>query len=104
MNGKSLKNCLYGQSPKYISFIDTEEGSRIEQFFRLRRKWNLMRYCTAIVSLAYAQYKTNEPIKPSMAEKISDALDKHQVKIQLVTIYAGLIGIVLEGYCSNTII
>ena len=45
----------------------------------------------------YAKFQTDEESKPSFAEKISDALDAHQVKIQLVTIYAGLISIVLEG-------
>ena len=40
-----------------------------------------------------AKFKTDEEVKPSFAEK----LDAHQVKIQLVTIYAGLLGIVLEG-------
>ena len=56
-----------------------------------------MRYCTAIVSLPNSQYKTSETIEPTMPEKIGDALERYQVKIQLVTIYAGLIGIVLEG-------
>ena len=41
----------------------------------------------------HAKFKTDEEIKPSFPEK----LDAHQVKIQLVSIYAGLIGIVLEG-------
>ena len=63
------------------------------EFFRVRRKWNLFHYCTSVVTMGYSDYK----IKPSFGEKISDALDRNQVKIQLVTIYAGLIGIVLEG-------
>ena len=45
----------------------------------------------------YAKFKTDEDEKQSLIGKITDALDAHQVKIQLVTIYAGLIGIVLEG-------
>ena len=49
----------------------------------------------------YAKFKTDEDEKQSLTGKITDALDAHQVKIQLVTIYAGLIGIVLEGNYSN---
>ena len=45
----------------------------------------------------YAKFKTDEDEQPSLTGKITDFLDAHQVKIQLVTIYAGLIGIVLEG-------
>ena len=49
----------------------------------------------------YAKFKTDEDEQPSLTGKITDFLDAHQVKIQLVTIYAGLIGIVLEGNYSN---
>ena len=42
----------------------------------------------------YAKYKTTED---NESVSLSDILDVYQVKIQLVTIYAGLIGIVLEG-------
>ena len=45
----------------------------------------------------YAKFKTDEDNKSSF----SDVLDAHQVKIQLLTIYAGVIGIVLEGNYSN---
>ena len=68
---------------------------------RVRRKWNLLRYCTSIVTMNYAKFKTDEDEQPSLTGKITDFLDAHQVKIQLVTIYAGLIGIVLEGNYSN---
>ena len=67
----------------------------------MRRKWNLIRYCTSIVSLKFSRYGTDEPIQHSFKEKVSKALNNHQVKIQLVTIYAGLFGIVLEGYFST---
>ena len=49
--------------------------------------------------MGYSDYKIEN--KLSFGEKISDALDRNQVKIQLVTIYAGLIGIVLEGNYSH---
>ena len=40
----------------------------------------------------------------SFGDKLSDFLDRNQVKIQLLTIYAGLIGIILEGnYSDNSI-
>ena len=45
----------------------------------------------------YAKFKADEDNKSSF----SDVLDAHQVKIQLLTIYAGVIGIVLEGNYSN---
>ena len=70
---------------------------------RVRRKWNLLRYCTSIVTMNYAKFKTDEDEQPSLTGKITDFLDAHQVKLQLVTIYAGLIGIVLEGNYSNYI-
>ena len=68
-------------------------------FFRVRRKWNLFHYCTSVVTMGYSDYKIEN--KRSFGEKISDTLDRNQVKIQLVTIYAGLIGIVLEGNYSH---
>ena len=68
---------------------------------RVRRKWNLLRYCTSIVTMNYAKFKTDEDEQPSLTGKIGDFLDAHQVKIQLLTIYAGVIGIVLEGNYSN---
>ena len=37
----------------------------------------------------------------SFGDKLSDFLDRNQVKIQLLTIYAGLIGIMLEGNYSD---
>ena len=46
----------------------------------------------------YAKYKTTED-NESMS--LGDILDVYQVKIQLVTIYAGVIGIVFEGNYSN---
>ena len=66
--------------------------------FRVRRKWNLLQNCTSIVSMDYAKYKTTEE---NESASISDILDANQVKIQLVTIYAGVIGIVFEGKYSN---
>ena len=41
----------------------------------------------------YAKFKTTE----EESSTLTDLLDANQVKIQLVTIYAGLFGIVLEG-------
>ena len=73
-------------------------------FFRARRKWNLLRYCTSVVSLGYSEYKTElneEQNQRSFGDKLGDFLDKNQVNIQLLTIYAGLIGIVLEGNYSD---
>ena len=69
------------------------------EFFRVRRKWTLFHYCTSVVKMRYSDYKIENT--RSFGEKISDALDRNQVKIQLVTIYAGLIGIVLEGNYSH---
>ena len=42
----------------------------------------------------YAKFKTTEEEDNS---SLTDLLDAHQVNIQLITIYAGLFGIVLEG-------
>ena len=46
----------------------------------------------------YAKYKSTED---NQSVSFSDILDAYQVKIQLVTIYAGVIGIVFEGNFSN---
>ena len=46
----------------------------------------------------YAKYKTTED---NESVSLSDILDAYQVKIQLVTIYAGVFGIVFEGNYSN---
>ena len=80
--------------------------SKRKVFFRARRKWNLLRYCTSVVSLGYSEYKTElneEQNQRSFGDKLGDFLDKNQVNIQLLTIYAGLIGIVLEGNYSDFI-
>ena len=70
--------------------------------FRVRRKWNLLQYCTSIVSMDYAKFKIiDENESASISDSISDILDAYQVKIQLVTIYAGVIGIIFEGNYSN---
>ena len=76
----------------------------VKYFFRVRRKWNLFRYCTSVVSLRYSEYETElneEQNERSFGDKLSDFLDRNQVKIQLLTIYAGLIGIMLEGNYSD---
>ena len=76
----------------------------IKYSFRVRRKWNLFRYCTSVVSLRYTEYETElneEQNDRSFGDKLSDFLDRNQVKIQLLTIYAGLIGIILEGTYSD---
>ena len=46
----------------------------------------------------YAKFKT---IGENESASISDILAAYQVKIQLVTIYAGVIGIIFEGNYSN---
>ena len=66
----------------------------------------MLRYCTSVVSLGYSEYKTElneEQNQRSFGDKLGDFLDKNQVNIQLLTIYAGLIGIVLEGNYSDFI-
>ena len=70
----------------------------------MRKKWNLLRYCSSVVSLEYSEFKKKldeEQNQRSFGEKLGNLLDKNQVYIQLLTIYAGLIGIILEGNCSE---
>ena len=72
--------------------------------FRVRKKWNLLRYCSSVVSLEYSEFKTEldeEQNQRSYGEKLGNFLDKKQVYIQLLAIYAGLIGIILEGNYSD---
>ena len=60
-----------------------------------------------MVSLGYSEFKTElneEQNQRSFGDKLGDFLDKNQVNIQLLTIYAGLIGIVLEGNYSDNLL
>ena len=49
----------------------------------------------------YAKFKPTEDYETM---SFSDLLDANQVKIQLFTIYAGVIGVVFEGKYSNNIL
>ena len=63
--------------------------------------WNLLQYTSLIVSQDYSRpwidIESKEEIKLSFFEQMSDSKDKNLVWFDLLTIYAGMIGIALEG-------
>lgn len=67
--------------------------------FRLRRKWNILRSSKLIVSMDYTENNPNE--KPSIIQKLKGFYEKNEVTIQIIIIFAGNIGIVLEGSYSR---